>query len=57
VLPAWQALARWIDDNGYRSGEPAREHYLDCPDDPAEWVTELQEPLVSPSGPARQDPR
>ncbi|MGW6277553.1 MerR family transcriptional regulator [Kribbella sp. NPDC055071] len=49
VLPGWQALARWIDDNGYRSGEPAREHYLDCPDDPADWVTELQEPLISPS--------
>lgn len=57
VLPAWQALARWIDENGYRSGEPAREHYLDCPDDPADWVTELQEPLISPSGPARQAPR
>ncbi|WP_328521923.1 GyrI-like domain-containing protein [Kribbella sp. NBC_00359] len=45
VLPAWQALARWIDDNGYRSGEPARELYLDCPEDPAGWVTELQEPI------------
>ena len=45
VLPAWQALARWIDDNGYRSSEPARELYLDCPDDPADWVTELQEPI------------
>jgi effector-binding domain-containing protein len=45
VLPAWQALARWIDANGYRSSRPARELYLDCPDDPALWVTELQEPL------------
>ncbi|MEV5962656.1 MerR family transcriptional regulator [Kribbella sp. NPDC051952] len=45
VLPAWQALARWIDDNGYRSSEPARELYLDCPDNPADWVTELQEPI------------
>ncbi|WP_329475698.1 MerR family transcriptional regulator [Kribbella sp. NBC_01484] len=45
VLPAWQALARWIDDNGYRSSEPARELYLDCPEDPADWVTELQEPI------------
>lgn len=45
VLPAWQALARWIDDNGHRSSEPARELYLDCPDDPAHWVTELQEPI------------
>ena len=45
VLPAWQALARWIDDNGYRSSEPSRELYLDTPDDPTEWVTELQEPI------------
>lgn len=45
VLPAWQALARWIDDNGYRSSEPARELYLDCPEDPSDWVTELQEPI------------
>ena len=45
VLLAWQALARWIDDNNYRSSEPAREVYLDCPDDPAQWVTELQEPV------------
>lgn len=47
VLPAWQALARWIDENGYRSAEPARELYLDCPDDPKLWVTELQEALVA----------
>jgi DNA-binding transcriptional MerR regulator len=46
VLPAWQALARWIDDNGHRSSAPARELYLDCPEDPAQWVTELQEPIV-----------
>lgn len=45
VLPAWQALAHWIDDNGHRSSSPSRELYLDCPDDPAAWVTELQEPL------------
>jgi effector-binding domain-containing protein len=56
VLPAWQALARWIDDNGYRSGEPARELYLDCPDDPDDWVTELQEP-IEPSDLAEQSAR
>ncbi|WP_112240253.1 MerR family transcriptional regulator [Kribbella monticola] len=50
VLPAWQALARWIDDNGHRSSGPARELYLDCPEDPAQWVTELQEPLTAPQG-------
>jgi effector-binding domain-containing protein len=46
VLPAWQALARWVDDNGHRSGGPARELYLDCPEDFDQWVTELQEPLL-----------
>jgi len=50
VLPAWQALARWIDDNGHRSGRPARELYLDCPDEPTQWVTELQEPIRSLAG-------
>ncbi|MGW7687098.1 MerR family transcriptional regulator [Kribbella sp. NPDC054772] len=47
VLPAWQALARWLDDNGRRAGEPARELYLDTPDDPNGWVTELQEPFTA----------
>lgn len=45
VLPSWQALARWVDTHGHGSTGPARELYLECPDDPARWVTELQEPL------------
>lgn len=45
VLPAWQALARWIDAHGYASAGPARELYLECPPDTAGWVTELQEPI------------
>ncbi|MER7245452.1 MerR family transcriptional regulator [Kribbella sp. NPDC000426] len=45
VLPAWQALARWIDENNHRAAEPARELYLDTPEYPADWVTELQEPI------------
>ncbi len=47
VLPSWQALARWLDDNGHRTSGPACELYLDVPDDPAQWVTELQEPITS----------
>ncbi|MBH1937341.1 MerR family transcriptional regulator [Streptomyces sp. AV19] len=46
VLPTAQALARWIDDGGFRSVGYARELYLECPDDEAGWVTELQEPVV-----------
>lgn len=46
VLPAWQALARWMDAHGHDSTGPARELYLECPTDPAQWVTELQEPFA-----------
>ena len=46
VLPAWQAIARWIDTNGYRSSGYPRELYLECPDDEDQWVTELQEPVT-----------
>ncbi|MFB6892309.1 MerR family transcriptional regulator [Kitasatospora sp. NPDC056327] len=45
-LGSVQALARFIGDNGYRSAGYAREVYLECPEDPADWVTELQEPVV-----------
>ena len=46
VLPAWQALARWIDNHGHHFTGPARELYLECPSDPTQWVTELQEPIT-----------
>jgi len=46
-LPAHQAVARWIDANGYRLAGPARELYIDCPDDPDRWVTELQYPITA----------
>lgn len=46
VLPAWQALARWVDAHGHHSTRPARELYLECPADPTQWVTELQAPLT-----------
>jgi DNA-binding transcriptional MerR regulator/effector-binding domain-containing protein len=43
-----QMLARWIDDNGYRTEGPgyAREVYLDCPPDQATWITEMQLPVT-----------
>ncbi|MEV0534092.1 MerR family transcriptional regulator [Kitasatospora sp. NPDC050463] len=46
ALGAFQMLARFIDENGYRSTGYARELYLECPDSPADWVTEFQEPVV-----------
>ncbi|MER7795670.1 MerR family transcriptional regulator [Streptomyces sp. NPDC097640] len=46
VVPTAQALGRWIDANGYRSAAYPREVSLHCPDDRAQWVTELQEPIV-----------
>ena len=45
VLPTGQALARWIDANGYRSAGYAREVTLDWSPDPEQWVTELQQPI------------
>jgi len=46
-LPSHQAVARWIDTNGYRLAGPARELYIDCPDDLDQWVTELQYPITT----------
>ncbi|GGY41550.1 MerR family transcriptional regulator [Streptomyces xanthochromogenes] len=47
VLPAAQALARWIDGNGYRATGLPREVNLECPDDRDDWVTELQAPVTA----------
>jgi DNA-binding transcriptional MerR regulator len=48
VMATFQALARWMEDNGYRSAGYARELYLECPPgDQDKWVTELQEPITS----------
>lgn len=46
VLSTGQTLAHWIDGNGYRSVGFSREFYIEygC-GDPADWVTELQEPV------------
>jgi effector-binding domain-containing protein len=48
VMATIQTLARWIDENGYRSSGHVRELTLECPDDPDKWVTELQEPITCP---------
>ncbi|MEU8013146.1 MerR family transcriptional regulator [Micromonospora parva] len=43
VEPSMQALARWIEENRYRTDGFAREVYLDyCADTPEKGVTELQ---------------
>ncbi|MEU5908642.1 MerR family transcriptional regulator [Micromonospora sp. NPDC047467] len=43
VEPSMQALARWIEENGYRTDGFAREVYLEyCQDTPEKGVTELQ---------------
>lgn len=47
VMSTIQTLARWIDANGLRSAGYNRELYLECDQDPATWVTELQEPLAA----------
>jgi DNA-binding transcriptional MerR regulator len=50
VMPTGQALARWIDENGYRPLGLFREVYLEVPDDHANWVTELQAPVARRDG-------
>jgi DNA-binding transcriptional MerR regulator len=50
VLSTGQALARWIDANGYRSAGYAREITLEWSPDPDQWVTELQQPIYAPGG-------
>ena len=46
VLPAVQALARWIDAAGYQSLGYAREFTLSRGDSGDDWVTELAEPIL-----------
>ncbi|MER5684521.1 MerR family transcriptional regulator [Streptomyces sp. NPDC002205] len=46
VLITEQTLARWLDAHGYRSLGYTREINLECPEDRAKWVTELQEPVA-----------
>jgi DNA-binding transcriptional MerR regulator len=50
VLATGQALARWIDANGYRSAGYAREVTLHWCPDPEQWVTELQQPIDTTGG-------
>ena len=47
VLSSVDALARWIDHNGYRAVGYPRELYLEVPEDESKWITELQQPIVS----------
>ncbi len=50
VMPTGQALARWIDANGYRSAGYTREVTLEWSADPDQWVTELQQPILTTGG-------
>nr|WP_285223757.1 MerR family transcriptional regulator [Frankia sp. AiPa1] len=45
-MPTYQALARWIEQAGYRDAGPGREISLACPADPAGWITEIQQPVT-----------
>jgi len=46
VMPTGQALARWIDANGYRSDGYIREVTVEWSPDRDQWVTELQQPIT-----------
>ncbi len=44
---SWQALHRWVSDNGYHYDGPCRELYVRAEsEDQADWVTELQQPVT-----------
>ncbi|MGI8333191.1 MerR family transcriptional regulator [Actinomadura scrupuli] len=47
VMTTIQTLARWIDAHGYRSAGYNRELSVVWNEDPAAWVTELQEPVTA----------
>lgn len=47
VLESVQLLGTWIENNGYRSLGAPREVTLAWTEDPAGWVTELQEPITA----------
>ncbi|MGH3171607.1 MAG: GyrI-like domain-containing protein [Trebonia sp.] len=50
VMPTGQALARWIDENGYRPLGLLREVYLETAGGQDNWVTELQAPVARLEG-------
>jgi len=44
---SWQALHRWVVENGYSHAGPCRELYVRAEaEDQADWVTELQQPVT-----------
>lgn len=45
LTATYNAIARWIEDNGYRITGPSREVYLTAPGDPAGTLTEIQYPV------------
>ncbi|WP_187393230.1 GyrI-like domain-containing protein [Arthrobacter echini] len=47
ISESWQALHRWLIDNGYEYDGPSRELYVRAEsEDQQDWVTELQQPVV-----------
>jgi effector-binding domain-containing protein len=47
ITASWEALVRWIEDSGYRLAGNCRELYHEWhEDDPAQDVTELQQPIA-----------
>ena len=41
-MDGYALLERWMETMGEQPVGLSREVYLDCPEDPAAWVTELQ---------------
>ncbi len=44
---SWQAIGRWLEENGAEASAACREVYLEAPmDNQDDWVTELQQPFA-----------
>ena len=48
IRESWQAMHRWAVDNDYEYAGPCRELYVQAvSDDQEDWVTELQQPILT----------
>lgn len=58
IQQSWEALRRWMSEHGYECAGPCREVYVRAvSDDQADWVTELQQPIVPPPDANRAAPK
>jgi effector-binding domain-containing protein len=47
VTETYEAFLRWLSSKNLATVGHGREIYMHCPDDPAEWIVELQFEVTS----------